>query len=50
MKAARDAYYQFNLARLNMAEAERRQWREERERTRRPMRCHYLAMARAAKR
>jgi hypothetical protein len=50
-RAVREAYEQF--ADRNRAEwvrwaAEREQWRKERERARRPMRCFYLAKARAA--
>jgi hypothetical protein len=50
MRAAADAFYRENLARVMAEDAARRRWREERERARRPMRCDYLERARAAKR
>ena len=51
--ALRDAYevfFQENRAKLLVEEAARQRWRDERERERRPMRCYFLARARAAKR
>lgn len=50
MDAAEEAKYQENRAEAIAAEAERQRWRDERERARRPMRCHYLALAREARR
>lgn len=50
MKAASGAFYQIHRARMLAEETARQHWREERERARRPIRCHYLALARAAKR
>lgn len=50
-KALRDAFDVFvarNRRRWEERAAERQRWREERERARRPMRCFYLAKARAA--
>ena len=50
-KAVREAYERFadrNRAEWVRWEAERAEWRAERERARRPMRCFYLAKARAA--
>jgi hypothetical protein len=50
MRAAAEAFFDENRERVLAEEAARRRWREERERERRPMRCYYLALARAAKR
>ena len=50
MRAAAEVSYQENRTKARAAEAARRQWRNERERARRPMRCYYLSLARAAKR
>jgi transposase len=50
MRAAADAFFRDHREKVMAAEAERQRWREERERERRPMRCFYLARARAAKR
>lgn len=50
MRAAAEAFYEENRAKALAQEAARRCWRQERERARRPMRCHYLALARAARR
>jgi hypothetical protein len=50
-KALRDAYEAAvakSRARWEEWTAERQRWRDERERARRPMRCFYLAKARAA--
>jgi len=50
-KAVRDAWKGFadrNRERWEKWAAERAEWRRERERERRPMRCFYLAKARAA--
>jgi hypothetical protein len=46
---AYEVFYQENRAKL-LAETERQRWRDERERERRPIRCYYLALARARKR
>jgi hypothetical protein len=52
--ARRDAalaeFFRAHKAKVLAAEAARAAWRAERERERRPMRCFYLAQARAAKR
>jgi transposase len=50
LKAATDEFFREHRAKVLAEEEKRRQWRAERERARRPMRCHYLAKARAAKR
>lgn len=50
MRAAADVFFRAHRAKVLAAEADRQRWRQERERARRPMRCHYLALARAAKR
>ena len=50
MRAAAEVSYEENRTKARAAEAARREWRYERERARRPMRCYYLALARAAKR
>src|SRR5262245_22946969 len=50
LRAAAEAFFQQHRAKVMAEEAARQRWREERERARRPMRCHYLALARAAKR
>jgi hypothetical protein len=50
MRAAADIFYRENRARVVAEEAARQRWREERELARRPMRCYYLARARAMKR
>lgn len=50
LRAAYEVFFQENRAKMLAEEAARQQWREERERARRPMRCHYLALARTAKR
>ena len=49
MRAAAEAFFQVHRAKVLAEDAARRSWRAERERARRPMRCHYLALARAAK-
>lgn len=49
MRAAGDVYFQEHRAKVLSHEQERQRWGAERERARRPMRCHYLALARAAK-
>jgi hypothetical protein len=49
-RAASDLYYRQHRARAIAEEVARQRWREEREQARRPMRCYYLARARAAKR
>lgn len=49
-EAALDEFFRAHRAKVLAAEAARAAWRAERERARRPMRCHYLALARAAKR
>ncbi len=48
--AAYEVFFRANRAKALAEEAVRRHWREERELERRPMRCHFLALARAAKR
>ena len=48
--AALDDFFRAHRAKVLAAEAARAAWRAGRERARRPMRCHYLALARAAKR
>ena len=50
MQVAADEYDRDRRVKFLADEAARRQWRAERERARRPMRCHYLALARAARR
>jgi hypothetical protein len=50
VRAADEEHYRENRAKVLAEEAARQQWRDERERARHPMRCHYLALARAAKR
>ena len=50
MQAAAEVYFREHRAKVVAEEAARQQWREARERERRPMRCHFLALARAAKR
>jgi len=50
MKAAAQDFFRDCRARVQLWEDERRRWRQERERARRPMRCELLAKARAAKR
>ncbi len=50
LRAAEEANYRENRAKVLAENAARQQWLDERERARRPMRCHYLALARAAKR
>jgi hypothetical protein len=50
VRDAEEAFYRENRAKVLAEEAARQQWRDERERARHPMRCHYLALARAAKR
>jgi len=50
MRAAAEAFYREHRAKALTEEAARQCWREARERERRPMRCYYLARARAAKR
>jgi len=49
MRAAAEVFFQENRARVLAKEAARKRWRQERERARLAMRCHYLARARAAK-
>lgn len=49
-RVALDEFFRQHRAKVLAEEAARQQWREERERARRPMRCHSLALARAAKR
>jgi hypothetical protein len=50
LRVAYELFFQDNRVRVLAEQAERRWWREERERARQPMRCHYLGLARAAKR
>lgn len=49
-QVALDAFFTTHREKVLAAEAVRAAWRAEREQARRPMRCRYLAMARAAKR
>ena len=49
LRAAEEEFFRNHRAKVAAANAEREAWRAERERARRPMRCHYLALARAAK-
>src|SRR5687768_16829264 len=42
LRDADEAFYRENRAQVLAEEAARQRWREERERARRPMRCHYL--------
>ena len=49
MRAVTEEYFRRVRMRVDVAEAERKRWREERERARHPMRCEILAKARAAK-
>lgn len=46
LRAAAEAFFDAHRSKVLAAEAERRQWREERERARRPMRRYYLSLAR----
>jgi hypothetical protein len=48
--AALEEFFRVHKAKVLATEAARAAWRAERERERWPMRCHYLALARAAKR
>jgi hypothetical protein len=48
--AAADEFFREHRAKVLAAETARQRWRDDRERARRPMRCFYLARARAAKR
>lgn len=50
MRAAADLFFKEHKAKVMAEEAARQQWREQREHERRPMRCHYLALAREAQR
>jgi hypothetical protein len=50
MDAAAEVFFAERRAEIEAREAEREQLRRERELARRPMRCYYLARARAAKR
>lgn len=50
MRTAADEFFREHRAKVLAAEAARGRWRQEREQARRPMRCHYMALARAAKR
>jgi hypothetical protein len=50
VRAAGDEFYAAHKAKVRAEDAARARWRAEREAARRPMRCHYLALARAAKR
>jgi transposase len=50
MKTAAEDFFRVHKAKVLEQEAARQRWREARERERRPMRCYYLARARAAKR
>jgi hypothetical protein len=50
MRAAAEAFFREHRKKVLAEGAARQRWRAERERERRPMRCHHLAHARAAKR
>jgi hypothetical protein len=50
MRAVADVFFRENWEKVLAERADRQRWREERERARRPMRCYYLELARAAKR
>jgi hypothetical protein len=50
MSAAAEEFFRAHAAKVRAEETARRHWREEREGERLPMRCHYLALARAKKR
>jgi hypothetical protein len=49
LKEAADDFFRQHKARALAAEAVREEWRRQRERERRPMRCYHLARARAIK-
>src|SRR5262245_13558558 len=49
LRAAAEVFFREHRAKVIAEEAVRQRWRAERERERRPMRCHYLELARAAK-
>jgi hypothetical protein len=49
LRAAVEVFFRDHGAKVTADVAARKRWREERERERRPMRCYYLARARAAK-
>jgi hypothetical protein len=49
LMAAADDFFRRHREKVLVEEAARAEWRRERERARRPMRCHYLSLARAAK-
>jgi len=49
-RAAAEEFFRQHRAKIQVHIEERRRWRQERERARRPMRCANLARARAAKR
>ncbi len=50
LRATAEAFFQEHRAKVLAEAAARKRWRDERERERRPLRCHYLAPARAAQR
>lgn|SRR5262245_8086237 len=50
MRAAAEAFFREHKAKVLGEEEARQRWRDQRERDRRPMRCHNLALAREAKR
>lgn len=50
MTEAFEAFLKAHRAKIAIEQQERQRWREERERARHSMRCHFLALARAAKR
>jgi hypothetical protein len=50
MHAAADQFFREHKAKVLAEEAAREQWRRQREKARRPMRCYYLDLARKAKR
>ena len=50
MRTAAEECFREHRAKVLADEAARQEWRDKRERERRPMRCYHLARARAAKR
>ena len=50
MQAATDEFFREHRAKVLAQVAARQRWRNEREQARRPMRCYYMAKARAARR
>jgi hypothetical protein len=46
MRSVAEAFFKQHREKVLAKEAARAQWRQEREKARRPMRCYYLALAR----